>query len=150
MARHHDYRGVEVGLAGPLFEQRDAVGVGQPDVEEDQVRTPRPSRLARLRRVSRDAHREALVFQDVADEKRDVRLVVDHQDVGRTVHRAASRRAPALAPGPTRVEGGGGNCMTTEPPPSRRFSAQTRPLCSSTIFLTMASPRPVPFCLEVV
>ena len=137
-----------MGLTSPLFEQRDAIGVGQPDVEQNQIRPSGPPRLARLRRVSRHAHREALVFQNVADEKRDVRLVVDHQDVERTVHRAASRRAPALTFRPACV--GGGNCMTTEPPPSRRFSAHTRPLCSSTIFLTMASPRPVPFFLEVV
>ncbi len=37
----------------------------------------------------------------------------------------------------------------TRAPRGATFSSVTRPACSSTIFFTIASPRPVPFALVV-
>ena len=53
VARHHHHRHRQLARARPLLEQRDAVGVGHPDVEQHQVRP----RAAAHRRAPRSRSR---------------------------------------------------------------------------------------------
>jgi hypothetical protein len=46
--RHHDHRHRQLAGRRPLLEQRDAVDVGHPDVEQDQVDTVAIAKLASL------------------------------------------------------------------------------------------------------
>src|SRR5690606_34332141 len=66
---------------GPLLEQRDAVGIRHPDIQQDQVRTPRTAGALGALRVFRDAHFITLVLKDLAHEVADLRFVVHNQDV---------------------------------------------------------------------
>ena len=59
------------------------------------------------------------------------------------------RAARARPPVAERVLSFTGSTTRTRAPPSGRLSASMRPPCSSTIFFTIASPRPVPLGLLV-
>jgi hypothetical protein len=79
--RHHHHRHGELPARRPLLEQRDAVGVGHPDVEQHEVG---PAALAQPPRVAgafRQHHLVALVRQDLRQQLADADLVVDDQDL---------------------------------------------------------------------
>ena len=81
--RHHYHRHVELAVLRPLLEQRDAVGVGHPDIEEHEIGPLAADRLARLRGVLRRHHTVVFVLEDLLYQPADVRFVVDDQDVAR-------------------------------------------------------------------
>jgi hypothetical protein len=70
MARHHHHRHVELAVAGPFLEQRDAIGIGHPDVEQDQVGTPGLARRPRLGGIFGELDVVTLVAQDLESSSR--------------------------------------------------------------------------------
>jgi hypothetical protein len=66
-------------LPRPFLEQRDAIGIRHPDVEQDQVGTPGLARRARLGRILGELHVMALVAQDFRQQLAYPDLVIDHQ-----------------------------------------------------------------------
>ena len=143
VAREHDDRAVQRVLLVPLAQQRDAVHVGHPDVEQHEVGLLARGRAARGSRVGRDLDLVALFREDFREQPPDVSLVVDDQNSRRT-HAfsllASARRASRAT---------AGNVMRTLAPPCGALSTSTCPPCSSTIRRTMARPSPVPFGFEV-
>src|SRR5262245_23223916 len=105
------------------------------------------------------------VFENFLHEAADLGLVVHDQDVTGVDARGfdrfgffAGRRTHVLAPlrsGRADSFSAAGVCATsgkrriTAAPPFLRFIASMLPPCSSTMRLTIASPRPVPFSLLV-
>ena len=129
VARHHHHRHREQPRSRPLLEERDAVRVRHPDVEQDEVGAHLLAQGARGLGVFGQAHAVALVAQDLEQQLADADFVIhDHDLVGR--HRrvwpqAASRR---------------GRTMLTCAPWGFTFSTTMWPWCSSTIFFTIARP----------
>ena len=58
----------------------EPVEAGQAEVQDDQVRPPRPRRAQRGRAVECREDGEAAVLQVVADELHDPRLIVNHEN----------------------------------------------------------------------
>jgi hypothetical protein len=82
MAGKHDHREAQLLRIRPLAQQRDAVGVRHPDVEQHEVRLLARTRSARLGRVGGHLHLVTLVAEDLPQRLADVRLVVDDEDLG--------------------------------------------------------------------
>jgi hypothetical protein len=79
VARHHHHRHVELAVAAPFLEQRDAIGIGHPDVEQDHVGTPGLARRPRSRGVFRELDVMALVAQYFREQFADPDFVIHHQ-----------------------------------------------------------------------
>ena len=139
----HDDRAAQRVLLVPLAQQRDAVHVRHPDVEQHEVRLLARGGAARGGGVGRDLDLVAFLGQDFRQQATDVGLVVDHQDSRRThafsLLASVRRASRAVA----------GNVMRTRAPPCGALSTSTCPPCSSTMRRTIASPSPVPFGFEV-
>ena len=78
---HHDHRAAVGGAGRPLAQQRDAVDVGHPDVEQHQVGYLPGARGARLRGVGGHVDLVALLGEDLLEQTADVRFVIDHENV---------------------------------------------------------------------
>src|SRR6185369_4419348 len=128
---------------------RDAVGVGHPDVEQYEVGQLACARGTRLAGVAGHVHVVAFLGENLLEEAANVGFVVDDQDVcgahARSFRGSARRSRATVCRDPSDT----GKDTRTRAPPSGRLSASTRPPCSSTIFFTIASPRPVPLGLLV-
>ena len=81
VAGHHDHRTAIGGAGRPLAQQRDAVDVGHPDVEQHEVGHLAGARGARLRGVGGDVDVVAFLGEDLLEQAADVRLVVDDENV---------------------------------------------------------------------
>ncbi len=110
------------------------------------ARPPRPKTSVDRRRVRPDPVREP---DGIA--RRDRPAPPRLSRGGRPRRGAAPRGSRAVAGGPSSLlhprlpsPSERGRSNVTRNPPSRRFSAEIVPPCSSIIFLTMARPRPVP------
>ena len=150
VARDHQHRDGRIA-ALDLLQQLQPVEPRslQPDVEQHHRRAPLLDRVERGGAVGRGAHRIALVLEHAADQVADVGLIVHYQHFKR--HQLLPRRLHCLARLVLRLDRSrapqawryrtrsGRGC----PPPGRSRKAIS-PICSSTIFLTIASPRPVP------
>ncbi len=144
MTRDHDHgTGHALGLR-PLPEQGQAIGIGHPDIEQDQIGPAQPPGPSRLLGIIGHGDLVALVLEDLPDEITDLRLVVDDEYVG-TLHVVPSFWLIV----PLSALACKGRRMTKQAPEGSLFSTQIRPPCSSTIFLTMGSPRPLPLSLPV-
>jgi len=77
---HHHHRHVEMTGDMPLLEQRDAIGVGHPDIEQDEVRTQLAAYPARRRGVLGHPDIVALVDQNLRKQFADADFVVNDQD----------------------------------------------------------------------
>src|SRR6185369_13959123 len=141
---HHDGAGRAVRLR-PLAQQRDAVCVGHPDVQQHEVGVVLRADRARLGSVRGNVYFIAFVREDLLQEPADFGFIVDDK-YARSAH-ARSLLVPVRRSrvGPVRTPTVSGNSIRTRAPPVRALSASIRPPCSSTIFFTIASPRPVPF-----
>src|SRR4029079_13831405 len=115
--------------------QRDAVGVRHPDVEQHHRGPALIAIGAGLPRVLRALDRIALVLEDFREKLPDADLVIHHQDFVLRRHVFRSTQAAAAI---------GGSAMLTCAPLGAEFSMRTLPPCSSMLFLTIASPKPVP------
>ena len=122
------------GNIGPLPHLADhvlAVGVGQAEVEHDDLRPVTSDALHRLRCRGRRRDFEAVRLQRGLQEAQDRRLVVDDKDALLARHLAplrAETRKRAACRGPF----------------ATGLSAETEPPCASMMPLAIASPRPVP------
>ncbi len=130
----HDHRETQHVLLGPFAQQRDAVGVGHPDVQQHEVRLLACAGAARGGGIGRRLDLVAFLGEDLAQQPADVGLVVDDENSRRTHARSL------LA---------AGSVMEMRAPPCGTFSSSTWPPCSSTIRRTIARPSPVPFGLLV-
>ena len=83
MPRHHHHRHGELAARGPLAQQRHAVGIRHPDVEQNEGGLVARTVTARFARVFRETHPVTLVLQDFGEQFADADLVVDDQDLFR-------------------------------------------------------------------
>ena len=79
MARHHHHRHGELAARRPLLQQRDAVGVGHPDVEQHEIGPAALAQAARVACAFGEHDLMALVGQDFRQQLADAYLVVDYQ-----------------------------------------------------------------------
>ena len=79
VARHHD-DGARRAALRPFAQQRDAVGVGHPDIEQDEIELLPFARAARFLRVGGRRDVVAFFAQDLIDQSPNVGLVVDNQN----------------------------------------------------------------------
>ena len=136
----HDDDGALQGAALlPFAQQADAVGIGHPDVEEDELRFIALVQLAGFFGVGGGVGGVAFVAEDVGEGVEDAGFVVDDEDVG-----SGAGHVWGLAGWVA-----GRVMVILAPPSSRLWPALMVPSCSCTIFLTMARPRPVPLGLLV-
>ena len=82
MAAHHDHRHGEHGAGTPLLQQRDAVDVGHPDVEQHEIGAEALAGGACLGGVLGHLDRMAFVGQDLREESADAEFVVDDKNGG--------------------------------------------------------------------
>ena len=80
VTRHHDDRHRQLRRRAPFAQQRDAVGVGHPDVEQHERRLLALPVRARFARVLGERDAIALVLQDLRKQLADADFVVDDQD----------------------------------------------------------------------
>ena len=142
---HHHHRHRQQSVARPLAQQRHAVGVGHPDVEQHERRLRALAIGARFAGVLRRGHAIAFVLEDFRQQFANADFVVDDEYFPQECH-VPFRQAAAAA---GFAAGRAGKCRVTRAPVGCTLSSTTRPPCSSMIFFTIASPRPVPFALVV-
>ena len=102
------------------------------------------SSIARRAGIFCDADIEPLVFEYLFEEAPNVGFVVDDQNMGRGRFVFLVGGRSSVSPTPSI-----GSLIIAAAPISRLFSSDTTPPCSSTIFLTIANPSPVPRTLLV-
>jgi hypothetical protein len=78
---HHHYRAAVGGGDRPFTQQRDAVDVRHPDVEQHEIGHLPRARGARLRGVGGHVHFVAFLGEDLLQQPADIRLVIDHENV---------------------------------------------------------------------
>src|SRR5690606_16878712 len=115
---------------------------------QHQIRSPLAARLARGGAVGGHGDLVALVLEDLLHQRADIGLVVDDQDVS-VAHAPASIFSCLILSLSGLAASGTLGMRTTTSAPGSALRALIRPLCSSTIFLTMAMPSPVPLGLVV-
>ena len=82
VAADHDHGTRQSAALAPLAQKADAVEIRHPDVEQHEIRTLQPARLARSRGRFGRVDDVTLVLEDVPDGLPDVRLVVDDEHAG--------------------------------------------------------------------
>src|SRR3546814_2898211 len=156
VARDHQHRDRRIAPFD-LVEQVEPVQPRalEPDVEQDPRRAPGRDRLERGIAVRRVARLIALVLEHASHEFADIEFVIDDENVERhnqvvrflvSAGSGRSRASSASDPSPVSIAASIARSkviVTFVPPPSRSVKV-TVPKCSSTIFLTIARPRPVP------
>ena len=81
VAGHHHHRAVEAGgSARPFTQQRDAVGIRHPDVEQHEVGVLTRPCGTRLRRVGGNVDLVAFLRKNFPQETADVGFIVDDQN----------------------------------------------------------------------
>lgn len=140
MAAHDDDGALEGAAFLPFAQEADAVGVGHPDVEQDELGFVLEVFLACFFGVGGGVGEVAFVAEDVGEGIEDAGFVVDDEDFGAGV---------VVVHGVVLVVVRGRVMVILAPPRSRLWPALMVPSCSCTIFLTMARPRPVPLGLLV-
>ena len=150
VARDHQHRQRRIA-ALDLLEQLNPVEPRalQPHVEQDHRRAPLLDRFERRIAVGRGADRIAFVLEHAADELADVGFIVDDQNFKR--HQSSSSLAASSSVGahprcsPPKLDSRAmSKAIRTWVPPPARSRKAISPICSSTIFLTIARPSPVP------
>ena len=102
------------GQSAPLTQQTDAIGIGHPDIEQDQIGQRARARDSGLSGIGGHVDLIALIAEDIAHQCADVRFVIDDQDVAGT-HAFALWVFESMARTPA------GNTMRTLAPPSGRL-----------------------------
>ena len=120
------------------------LGALQPHIQDHERGPAQAKGCDRRIAIGRLPHAVALIFQNAFDQHSDVRLVIDNKDFLRHQASVCSAVAGAVAAAST-----GMDSVTIAPTPSGLSSSPRLPPWSSMIFLTMASPSPVPFGLCV-
>ena len=91
VAGHHDDRATGAAALAPFAQQRDAVGVRHPDVQQHEVRATRAALLARRCGVARGKHGKTFILEGVLHRLADIGFIVDDEDRGRD-HAGLSRK----------------------------------------------------------
>ena len=78
---HHDNRAGQATIFRPFAQQRNAVHILHPDVEQNKVRAPRTPGLARRFTVLGRSHGITLVLEDIPHQGTNVRLVINNQNM---------------------------------------------------------------------
>ena len=81
MPGHHHHRHGELAAHSPLAQQRHAIGIRHPDVEQNERGLVARTVAARFARVLRKTHPVTLVLQDFREQFTDADLVVDDQNL---------------------------------------------------------------------
>ena len=81
VAGHHHDRHRQLAARGPFLEQRDAIGVGHPDVEQHEVWASALTNAPRIACALGERNLVTLVGQDLGEELADADFVVDDQDL---------------------------------------------------------------------
>jgi hypothetical protein len=143
--RHHHHGHRELAAGRPLAQERHAIGVRHPDVEQHE-RGLLPLAIGTgFARVLGERDAIALVLQDLGQELADADFVVDDEQFFGEGHFFLTQAATAGVAPVARL----GKTIVTRAPPSGVLAIAMRPPCSSTIFFTIARPSPVPFALVV-
>ncbi len=89
VSAHHDDRHRQAGGGAPFFQQGDAIDIGHPDVEQDEVGPHALAQRARLGGVFSHFDGVALVGQDFRQQCADAKFVVNYKNGG---HEPSMRR----------------------------------------------------------
>ena len=93
---HHDRQ--DLGIAGErVVEHLHAVGIRQPEVDDERVVGERLEAFDRFARVGGLSDLESIGAERLRNQLSEIRFVIDNQDggVGRAGHKAAASRHPA-------------------------------------------------------
>jgi hypothetical protein len=82
VSAHHDDRHGQQPAGGPFLQQRDAVHIGHPDVEQHEVGTQAIAAGARLGSVFGQLDVVAFVREDFRQQGADAQLVIDYKNGG--------------------------------------------------------------------
>ena len=116
----------------------------QPDIQQDEARPARVHHGKRRFAIAGGAAFVALVAQNARNQVANVAFVVDDQNI--ECHSVCSQKCHSPpSPGSRRSAGWTAKRSRARVPPSSEEPKARSPPCSSTIFFTMARPRPVPF-----
>ena len=120
MSGHHDHRAVVAVGRRPFPQQGDAVRIGHPYVEQNQVGHLRRAGGARLGGVGRDVDLVALLGEDFLEQAADIRLVIHHQ-YSRSGHTRSLLCSPfrGSRPPTERAPSPNGSRIRTRAPPLR-------------------------------
>jgi hypothetical protein len=80
VAGHHDHGTARSRVGRPLAQQRDAIDIRHPDVEEHEVRRLPHACRASLDGVGGNVYLVTFLGKDLLQEAANVRLIVDDQD----------------------------------------------------------------------
>ena len=130
---------------GHLLDARQhlhAVHAGQPDIEQHQLEAAAGQRVQAGFAALHGRGGVAFVFEHAAQRLADARLVVHHQNL-RRLHTLTAAPAAAALP-PARPRPAAGISTVKRAPAGWLSSTRICALCSATMWLTMARPRPVP------
>src|SRR5262249_31647712 len=168
VAGDHHHRQVGM-LALDRIEQLQAVEPAalEPDIQENQARTPRRHRAKRLVAVARRARAVTFVLQDTRHQLADIRFIVDDENVSRHDYLSLATRRILGSASPASVAfelscvpsvseyslvtisaaATRSRTHARRPPfaTSGASASSSLPPCSSRIFPTIANPSPVPF-----
>src|ERR1019366_5256064 len=122
-----------------------AVHAGQPDIQQHQFETAAGQRLQARLAAGRGLYRVALVFQHAAQGLADPRLVIHYPNPSRFhIFTAEGFRSASAAGGGGSFSSMAGSSTVKRAPTGWLSSTRMVPLCSATMWLTMARPKPVP------
>ena len=68
----------------PFFKQRDAIGIGHPNVQQNQIGARELPGLPRLSRILRQLNRVPLIVQDLKEQVSDSQLIINNQYICHT------------------------------------------------------------------
>ena len=119
MTRHDHDGTLQVAAFRPFTQQRDAVGIGHPDVEQDQIEPLIRTSGTRLFRISGSCDVIPFITENFLNQSPDIGLVIDNQNM-RNAHASSllcSARRGALAMIASRAASlSGSRTLMTAPP----------------------------------
>ena len=81
MTRHHNHGHGQQAIALPLLQERDAINIGHPYIEQNEVGRARESQVARLISVFGRGYDVTLVTQYFREQFPDTHFIINYQNV---------------------------------------------------------------------
>jgi hypothetical protein len=78
MAGHHHYRAMVVAGCFPLFQQRNPIDLGHPDIEQYQIRIHRTPDFIGGFGVFGHVDQVTLILENILEQETNVRFVIDY------------------------------------------------------------------------
>jgi hypothetical protein len=75
-------RHINVAVDRPLLEERDAIGIGHPDVEQHQIDALTRANRTRFARAVGKQDSVSFITQDFGQQFADADFIIDHEDLG--------------------------------------------------------------------